>query len=40
MADSNRIAAKILEDFPVEDINIENPDIETIIRYIFSTKKI
>jgi len=32
------VAAKILASFPVEDINIEDPEIETIIRYIFSQK--
>lgn len=37
--DSREVAAKFLKDFPVEDINIEDPEIETIIRYIFSQKK-
>ena len=37
---SQKIAAEILEKLPVEDINIEDPDIETIIRYIFESKKI
>jgi ABC-2 type transport system ATP-binding protein len=32
---TNRVAAKLLEDFPVEDINIEEADIEDIIRDIF-----
>ncbi len=32
-------AAKLLKDYPVEDINIEDPDIETIIRRIFQRKK-
>ncbi len=31
-------AAKLLKDYPVEDINIEDPDIETIIRGIFLHK--
>jgi len=35
---SRQVAAKILSSFPVEDINIEDPEIETIIRYIFSQK--
>ena len=35
---SHQTAAKILQDFPVEDINIEDPDIETIIRHIFLKK--
>lgn len=33
---SNQIAAKLLEYFPVEDLNIEEPDIEEIIRDVFS----
>ena len=37
---SNQVAAKILEEYPVEDINIEDPDIETIIRFIFLSKKV
>ena len=36
---ANKVAAKILGELPVEDINIEDPDIETIIRYIFSINK-
>ncbi|MBI2074424.1 MAG: ATP-binding cassette domain-containing protein [Candidatus Levybacteria bacterium] len=35
---SSNIAAKLLENFPVEDINIEDPQIEDIIRRVFSTK--
>lgn len=38
VSQSRIIAAKILEKYPVEDINIEDPEIETIIRYIFSQK--
>jgi len=35
---SNRVASKLLEHFPVEDINIEEPNIEEIIREVFSNK--
>lgn len=35
---SNRVASKLLESFPVEDINIEEPNIEEIIRDVFSNK--
>lgn len=35
---SNQIAAKLLEYFPVEDLNIEEPDIEEVIRDVFSKK--
>ncbi len=38
ISNSNRVAGQILADLPVEDINIEDPDIETIIRRIFSRK--
>ena len=34
--DSNTITAKLLKDFPVLDLNIEEPDIEDIIREVFS----
>lgn len=37
---SRDAAAQILRDFPVEDINIEDPEIETIIRHIFQKNKI
>lgn len=33
---SKQVAAKLLENFPVDDINIEDPDIEDIVREIFS----
>jgi len=33
---SSHVAAKLLEDFPVEDLNIEEPNIEEIIRDVFS----
>ncbi len=33
---SNHVAAKLLEHFPVEDLNIEEADIEDIIRDVFS----
>jgi len=35
---SNYVASKLLEGFPVEDINIEEPNIEEIIRDVFSNK--
>jgi ABC-2 type transport system ATP-binding protein len=35
---SNKVAANLLESFPVEDINIEEPNIEEIIRDVFSNK--
>lgn len=35
-----KIAAQILSELPVQDITIEDPDIETIIRYIFESKKV
>ncbi len=34
--DSNDIAAKILQTLPVEDITIEDPDIEDVIRHVFT----
>lgn len=34
--ESNKITSKLLNDFPVLDLNIEEPDIEDIIRDIFS----
>lgn len=37
--DSNKLLGKILEDFPIDDITIEDPSIEEIIRTIFSSKK-
>lgn len=37
-AQTKHVAAKILQDFPVDDINIEEPDIEEIIRDIFQTE--
>lgn len=35
---SNHVASKLLENFPVEDLNIEEPNIEEIIRDVFSHK--
>lgn len=35
---SAQLAAKILDQFPVDDINIEEPDIEDIIRDVFMKK--
>lgn len=37
---SNEISSIILKDFPVQDLTIEDPDIEDIIRYIFVQKKV
>lgn len=37
--DSNIAAAKLLQKFPVEDLNIEEPDIEDIIRDVFVTSR-
>lgn len=36
---AKHIAAKLLEDFPVDDLNIEEPKIEDIIREVFSSAK-
>ncbi len=33
---SSHVAAKLLESFPVDDLNIEEPDIEDIIRDVFT----
>lgn len=35
---SSEIASKILKTFPVEDLNIEDPDIEDVIREVFTNK--
>lgn len=35
---SNKVAAKILKNFPVEDITIEDPQIEDVIREVFQQK--
>jgi ABC-2 type transport system ATP-binding protein len=37
---SNSLATKLLQDFPVEDINIEEPDIEEIIRQVFQGQEL
>jgi ABC-2 type transport system ATP-binding protein len=37
-AEAPKIAAKILEKYPVEDLNIEEPQIEDIIREVFTGK--
>ncbi len=34
--ESTKVAAKLLDQFPIDDINIEEPDIEDIIRDVFS----
>jgi ABC-2 type transport system ATP-binding protein len=36
--DSNDAASLLLKKFPVDDLNIEEPDIEDVIRDVFSTK--
>jgi len=36
---SNKVAAEILQNFPVHDLNIEDADIEDVIRDIFSSEK-
>lgn len=36
--ESNQVAAEILKSFPVEDINIEEADIEDVIRQVFENK--
>lgn len=36
---TKHVAARLLEDFPIDDINIEEIDIETIIREIFERTK-
>lgn len=36
--DSNKSTSKLLKDYPVIDLNIEEPDIEDIIREVFSRK--
>lgn len=38
--DSSAAAAKLLEHFPVADINIEEPDIEDVIRTVFKGKEL
>lgn len=37
--DSNKLLSRVLEEFPIEDITIEDPSIEEIIRIIFSGQK-
>lgn len=36
---AKQISAQLLEEFPVEDFNIQDPEIEDIIRQVFSTHK-
>ncbi|GAG06299.1 unnamed protein product, partial [marine sediment metagenome] len=38
--ESSRRAAQLLEDFPVADLNIEEPPIENIIREVFTGKDV
>lgn len=38
--DSNEAAAKLLQKFPIADLNIEEPDIENIIRKVFKGKEL
>ena len=35
-----KLAAKLLQEFPIADVNIEEPPIEAIIREIFTDKKV
>ena len=35
---TNEVAARILKNFPVEDVTIENPEIEDVVRIVFSGK--
>lgn len=37
--ESSEMAAKILKHFPIEDINVEEPDIEEVIREVFTVQK-
>ena len=37
---SNKVAAQLLQHFPIVDINIEEPDIEDIIRDVFKGKEL
>ncbi len=37
-ADANKVTSELLKDFPVLDLNIEEPDIEDIIREVFTNK--
>ena len=36
--DSNTAASSLLKKFPVDDLNIEEPDIEDVIRDVFTKK--
>ena len=36
--DVNKVAGKLIQDFPIDDINIAEQDIEDIIREIFENK--
>lgn len=38
--DSNKVASKLLKDFPIADLNIEEPEIEEIIRKVFKNKEL
>jgi ABC-2 type transport system ATP-binding protein len=38
-SETSKVAAKLLEDLPLEDLNIEEAQIENIIREVFSGKK-
>lgn len=40
VAKSNQVSSALLKDFPVQDLTIEDPEIEDIIRYIFMNKKV
>ena len=39
-ADAPKVAGKILENFEIEDLNIEEPQIEDIIREVFTGKDV
>lgn len=36
--DSNKVTSKLLKDYDIEDLNIQEPDIEDIIRQVFARK--
>ncbi len=39
IAKSSEVASKILSQFPVEDLNIEDPDLEDVIRDVFNKER-
>ena len=38
-SEAKKVAIKLLNTFPVEDINIEEPELEEVIRLVFARKK-